>query len=314
MIKIKKQFKNFSFPFMVTASLTSGLLFGIFLLPTSAQSAENIAYFQSTPSENSFTTTDSFFQNIRLRAFGDYNMTRNTQREGFKAYLKGTGADITAQLTDSFSAGIGYGYSTTDLKKDGAKNRIDGDTYFIFGKYQPEKWYISANLTYNHSRYKDKNPDINQASADIYRGALFSGYEMGNVHNYSGLKYTYLHGKDKNNAAFGTPLQNGEVITAVIGTSYKCLYHPTENLSLTPLFWLSGQYDLKSNSRQSVIDVPDSAFIYAFEGRRLHRLGLETGIRLGMAYKQAELSVGYGLNWRVSHTSQTGKLNLAWHF
>lgn len=314
MIKIKKQFKKFSFSFLLTASLSVGSFLGIFGGATSAQSAENINDFQLSAPENSSLQNESFFNNIRLRAFGDYNITRNTQREGFKAYFKGTGADITAQVSDSLSAGIGYGYSTTDLKKDGAKNRIDGDTYFIFGKYQPEKWYISANLTYNHSQYKDKNPDINQASADIYRGALFSGYEMGNVHNYSGLKYTYLHGKDKNNAAFGTPIQNGEVITAVIGTSYKRLYHPTENLSLTPLFWLSGQYDLKSNSRQSVIDVPDSAFIYAFEGRRLHRLGLETGVRIGAVYKQAEMSVGYGLNWRVSHTSQTGKLNLLWHF
>ena len=314
MIKIKKQFKKFSFSFLLTASLSVGSFLRIFGGATSAQSAENINDFQLSAPENSSLQNESFFNNIRLRAFGDYNITRNTQREGFKAYFKGTGADITAQVSDSLSAGIGYGYSTTDLKKDGAKNRIDGDTYFIFGKYQPEKWYISANLTYNHSQYKDKNPDINQASADIYRGALFSGYEMGNVHNYSGLKYTYLHGKDKNNAAFGTPIQNGEVITAVIGTSYKRLYHPTENLSLTPLFWLSGQYDLKSNSRQSVIDVPDSAFIYAFEGRRLHRLGLETGVRIGAVYKQAEMSVGYGLNWRVSHTSQTGKLNLLWHF
>lgn len=314
MIKIKKQFKKFSFSFLLTASLSVGSFLGIFGGATSAQSAENINDFQLSAPENSSLQNESFFNNIRLRAFGDYNITRNTQREGFKAYFKGTGADITAQVSDSLSAGIGYGYSTTDLKKDGAKNRIDGDTYFIFGKYQPEKWYVSANLTYNHSQYKDKNPDINQASADIYRGALFSGYEMGNVHNYSGLKYTYLHGKDKNNAAFGAPLQNGEVITAVIGTSYKRLYHPTENLSLTPLFWLSGQYDLKSNSRQSVIDVPDSAFIYAFEGRRLHRLGLETGVRIGAVYKQAEMSVGYGLNWRVSHTSQTGKLNLLWHF
>ena len=124
MIKIKEQFKNFSLPLALMTSLSSSLFLAISFVPTSAQSAENINYFQLSTQENSFSENDSFFKNGLLRAFGDYNMTRNTQREGFKAYLKGTGADITAQLTDSFSAGIGYGYSTTDLKKTALKRAL----------------------------------------------------------------------------------------------------------------------------------------------------------------------------------------------
>ncbi len=316
MIKIKENHQNLFLYRRKIFPVIIGMCFSVWAFSTAANGAEYIYHFQSkAPQNNSIPHEALSRENLaQVRLFGDYNMTRNTQREGFKAYLKGTGAELTAHLTDSVSAGIGYGYSTVDLKQEGNKNRIDGDTYFVFGKYQPEKWYVSANMTYNHSQYKDKNPTINQSSADIYRGSLFSGYDMGNVHNYSGLKYTYVHQKEKENSAFSAPLQNGEVITAVIGTAYERAYQPTENIKLTPLFWLSGQYDLKSNSHQTVIDVSDSPFIYAFEGRRLHRLGLETGVQFRAAYKQAELSVGYGLNWRVSHTSQTGKLNLSWHF
>lgn len=316
MIKNKARYQKFTQSRCIKHKAAATAFFTVLILSIPAKSEENFYNFQMNAQNNSLSQNNLFFSShpLRLRTYGTYNITRNTQREGFKTYFKGGGADITAKLSETITAGVGYGYLTADLKQAGETNRIDGDSYYLFGKYQPKKWYLSGRFLFNHEQYKDKSFKSDEADADIYQGELFSGYEMGNVHNYSGLKYTYLHGTDKEHTVNAVPPDNGEVLTAVVGTEYQRVFHPLESVILSPRFWLSANYDLKSNSQQTIVDIPNSQFVYAFSGRRLHRLGLETGLRLGAAYKQAEVSVGYGLNWRVSHTSQTGDIRLSWHF
>lgn len=301
----KKIFKGSSF-FLVAASL---------FLCQSAQAGaiENYYIFQSNVNKNGAVVADSFLPVFFVKGFN--SKTRNKQHEGFKGYAQGAEAAAFVRLSDSFTAGLGYAHTTVSLKPKGAKSAINGDSFFVSGKYQPEKWYISAKALANHSRYKDKFFTAANARADMYRGELFSGYEMGDVHNYSGIKYTSVHPvHQKADMLHTAPRHNSELITAVIGTQYAHNYQLGSNTSLKPNGWLSGNYDVKSSNAQTVVDVPETSAFYVVNKHRLHRASLDAGIGLSATYKNVELSLGYGVNWRVSQFSQTGKASVLFKF
>lgn len=284
------------------------------VLSQSVQAGEvdNYYIFQEDMSKTK-GLSDSFLPHFSARGFA--HKTRNTQHDGFKGYAQGAEAVLSTKVSDSFSVGAGYVSSTVRLKTKEAVNRIKGDSFFVFGKYQPHKWYVSAKSLMNHSRYHDKLFEKARARADIYRGELFSGYEMGNVHNYSGIKYTYTHPvHQKDNMILSAPRHNGTLVTAVIGTQYGRQFQTGADTTVKPMLWVSGNYDLKSSNAQSFIDIPETSAFYVLNNRRLHRASLDFGVGLSASYKQLECAVGYGADWRVGQFAQTGKASLSFKF
>lgn len=312
MKKINLQAKNNRKNFKVAAFFLASA--GIFLGQSAqAGEVENYYMFQSDVNKDVSSLSDSFSSGFFVKGFD--NKTHNTQHEGFKGYAQGGEAAAGVRLSDAFTLGLGYVYTNISLKSQGIKNTVNGDSFFVFGKYQPEKWYISAKALANHSRYKDKSFTASNARSDIYRGEIFSGYEMGNVKNYSGIKYTYAHPvHQKTDMPHTAPRHNSELITAVIGTQYGYKYQISPNASLKPIGWLSGNYDVKSSNAQTVVDIPETSAFYVVNRHRLHRASLDAGLGLSATYKNIEMSLGYGLNWRVSQFSQTGKAALSFKF
>lgn len=247
-----------------------------------------------------------------LSAF--YNKTHNSQQKGFDLNTRGIGGYIQSKLSDSFLIRLGYTYADTTAKVSDKKTNIDTDSYYVYGKFQPEKWYLAGQFNYHYARYKDRNDtlEIKSEKANIYQTTVMSGYHFGDVHNYSGLKYTYIDGKITNNHII--PHRNGEVLTAVIGTQYMPTYQVNKCTSLTPKLRLAGSYDLKSNNQLTIVDMSETNTVLALNGRRLHRLALKAGVGFGLQFKQVELSTDYDIDWRVSHISQTGKVSLKYHF
>ena len=243
---------------------------------------------------------------------GFYNKTHNSQREGFDLNVRGLGGSVQTQISDSFLMRVGYAYTDATAKTKIQKTKIDSDSYYIYGKFQPQKWYVAGQLSYHYATYKLKELNTENNKANIYQGAVISGYHFGNIHNYSGLKYTYIDADKKANLM--TPNDNGEVLTAIIGTQYAPKYQLNKCTSLIPMIRLAGSYDFKSNNNLTVIDMSETNTVYALAGRRLHRAALKAGVGIGMQFKQAELSVNYDIDWRVSHISQTGKVALRYHF
>ena len=241
-----------------------------------------------------------------------YNKTHNSQRNGFDLNVRGVGGYMQSQITDSFLMRLGYAYSDATAKVQTQKTDIDTDSYYIYGKFQPEKWYIAGQLGYHHASYKTKESEVEKGKADIYQSSFISGYHFGNVRNYSGLKYTYVDTDKKENLMI--PRDNGEVLTAFIGTQYAPIYQINKCTSLTPSIRLAGSYDFKSNNHLTVMDMPESNTVYAIFGKRLHRAALKAGTGIGIQFKKAEITADYDIDWRVSHISQTGKIALKYHF
>lgn len=244
---------------------------------------------------------------------GFYNKTHNSQRAGFDLNVRGFSADIQSSISDSFLMKLGYVYADATVKNITQKANIETDSYYIYGKYQPQKWYVAGQFNYHYERYKDKHDIIKteKEKTDIYQSAIISGYHLGSVHNYSGLKYTYVN-TDKHNSI--TPTGNGEVLTATIGTQYAPTYSLNKCTSVKPILQLAGSYDIKSNNNLTVIDMPETNTVFALYGKRLHRASLKAGVGIGLQFKQAELSANYDVDWRVSHISQTGKVALKYRF
>ena len=244
---------------------------------------------------------------------GFYNKTHNSQKNGFDLNVRGVVGQAQYQISNTFLMNVGYIYSDATSKMRQQKTNIQTDSYFIYGKYQPEKWYLSGQASYHYVRYKDDNADFFQkGKSDIYQASFISGYYLGNVHNYSGLKYTYVDAKDDKSMV--APGKNGEVVTAFIGTQYAPTYQIKNGVVLTPQFQFAGSYDLKSNNHHAVVDMPDTNVVFALKGSRLHRAALKTGVGIDFQLQKAIISAGYNVDWRVSHFSQTGKIVLKYNF
>lgn len=245
---------------------------------------------------------------------GFYNKTHNSQQKGFDLNVRGLGVDIQSSIKDSFFMKMGYVFADATAKNISQKANIETDSYYVYGKYQPQKWYIAGQFNYHYARYKDKSDFVKpkKGKTDIYQSTIISGYHFGNVHNYSGLKYTYVNA-DKNNNPIRS-VGNGEVLTATIGTQYAPTYAMNNCTSVKPMFRFAGNYDIKSNNNLTVVDMPEINTVFALDGKRLHRASLNVGAGIGLQFKQAELLANYDVNWRISHISQTGKVALKYRF
>lgn len=241
------------------------------------------------------------------------NKTKNTQIQKWHGYSQGGYVTLNLPLSESVSMGLGYTYLKTDIKGNNPKENLYNDYYFVSGKYQPTKWYVSVLAGYNHGTYKRKEqPVLTQHHTDMYNVKLFSGYNLGNVNNYSGIKYTYIH-PETNNLA-GMPHKDGEVITAVIGTSFAKKYDTSAKIAFVPKMNLNLSYDLKSNSNQALVEIPDTDIAYVLNGRRLHRFALNGSVGVGIQFKALELEAKYGIDWRTDYLTQTGTASLKYHF
>lgn len=248
-----------------------------------------------------------------MRAGFISNKTKNTQIRKLRGYSHGGYATFNLPLSESVSMGLGYTYLKTDVKSDNFKTNLYNDYYFISGKYQPAKWYVFALAGYNHGTYKRKEqPVLTQHHTDMYNVKLFSGYNLGNVNNYSGIKYTYVHPESNNQA--GMPYKDGEVITAVIGTSFAKKYNTQAKILFVPKINLNLSYDLKSNNNQTLVEIPDANVAYVLNGRRLHRFALNSSIGIGIQFKELEIEAKYGIDWRTDYLAQTGIAALKYHF
>lgn len=241
------------------------------------------------------------------------NKTKNTQIHKWRGYSQGGTATLNLPLSESIAMGLGYTYLKTDVKGNNPKTNLYNDYYFISGKYQPAKWYVFALAGYNHGTYKRKEqPVLTQYHTDMYNVKLFSGYNLGNVNNYSGIKYTYIHSESSNQS--GMPYKDGEVITAVIGTSFAKKYDTSAKIAFVPKMNLNLSYDLKSNSNQTLVEIPDADIAYVLNGRRLHRFALNGSMGVGIQFKSLEVEAKYGIDWRTDYLTQTGTASLKYHF
>lgn len=246
---------------------------------------------------------------------GLFNKNHNSQGDGFDAYTHGFAFGVDAQVSEDWLVGLGYARTTSTVKEYNRRTHINGDNYFLYGKYQPAQWYVESTLNYGHNKNKVEAVGLtSDYSIDTYGAQLFSGYQYGIADNYAGIRYTYVKPDKYNNGLNMVNEKNTQVATAVIGTRIAKEFQYSDSVAFKPEFRLAGTYDFKSDNSVANVNVIGGNTLYSVDGRRLHRAALESGVGLTAKYGKMELSADYDIEWRVSNFAQTGMLKLKYNF
>lgn len=245
---------------------------------------------------------------------GLYNKTHFSWGEGFNAYSQGFAAGMDVKISDSVLLGAGYGYTKTKVRYELSKSNIYSDTYFIYGKYQPEFWYASSVLSYGRGRYnQDELADKGNYHVDTYNAQVKIGYDRDGYDTYSAIRYTYVH---PDNYMLGSDFieqKNSQVLTGVIGARMFKQYE-FKGAVFKPELRIAAVYDFKSNDHPTIVTIPSSVMTYRANGRRLKRFGGEFGAGITSILGPVDISLNYDIEVRSKYTSQTGMIDMQYHF
>ena len=245
---------------------------------------------------------------------GLYNKTHNSQGNGYDGYSQGFALGVDVDVSKSVMLGAGYGYTATDIKMSGRKTQVYTDNVFLYGKYQPSKWYVSGVLNYGHSNYKETAALTSNYDVDTYAANAMVGYDTGIFDNYAGVRYTYVNPDSYSNGLTEVEGKNAQIGTAVIGTRISKEFKG-DSVSWKPEFRLAATYDFKSDNSTSFVNMVGGSTSYIVEGKRLKRFGVETGVGMTATIaKNTDLTVSYDAGLRDEQVSQTGSAKLKFHF
>lgn len=250
-----------------------------------------------------------------------YNHTKQdstSTTDGFKANSRGLAIGVDKEVTDTTTLGIGYGYMNTDADSYGRDVEVDGHNFFIYGKYQPSKWYVSSVLNYNYSKYTEKKTPLgislrSEYDVNSYGIQLMTGYDMDNgLTPEMGLRYLDVDADSYNDGMQRIRSNHDDVLTAVAGIKYTTNVK-SDGVVFKPTARLAATYDVISdNSRANVSVIGGSN--YAIDGKRLHRFGVEAGLGVTAQVDNIDITLEYNGAFRQDYKSQGGMLRARYNF
>ena len=265
------------------------------------------------PSES--YSNDKYQSTLMPWVRGFYEKAHNSQNDGFNADIKGMVYGIDTQIGHDWLLRLGYTRSHVRVKDMMPDTTGNGHNYFVSATYQPDKWYVQTTLNYGHQKYKQQQDDITMRHrSDTYTADFVSGYHFGVAHNYSGLRYHYTKPDAYLSAGERIEPKNTQILTAVIGTEVSKKFKQNDLIEWQPSFRLSGSYDFKSDGARATVFVSDAYTSFTADAYRLHRAALQTGVGLTTHIGRFSLSADYDIEWRVSHFTQTGLLQMQYAF
>ncbi|MBQ8250328.1 MAG: autotransporter domain-containing protein [Alphaproteobacteria bacterium] len=250
-----------------------------------------------------------------------YNHTKQdstSTSDGFKANSRGLAIGVDKEVTDTTVLGIGYGYMNTDVDSYGRDLEVDGHNFFVYGKYQPSKWYVSSVLNYNYSRYTEKKTPLgislrSEYDVNSYGAQLMTGYDMDNgITPEVGLRYLVVDADSYNDGMQRVRSDKDDVLTAVAGIKYSTDIK-SDGIVFKPTARLAATYDVVSdNSRANVSVIGGNS--YSVDGERLHRFGVEAGAGVTASVDNIDITLEYTGAFRQDYKSQGGMLRARYNF
>ncbi len=250
-----------------------------------------------------------------------YNHTKQdatSTSDGFKANSRGLAIGVDKEVTDTTVLGIGYGYMNTDVDSYGRDLEVDGHNFFVYGKYQPSKWYVSSVLNYNYSRYTEKKTPLgislrSEYDVNSYGAQLMTGYDMDNgITPEVGLRYLVVDADSYNDGMQHVRSDKDDVLTAVAGIKYSTDIK-SDGIVFKPTARLAATYDVVSdNSRANVSVIGGNN--YSVDGERLHRFGVEAGAGVTASVDNIDITLEYTGAFRQDYKSQGGMLRARYNF
>ena len=267
---------------------------------------------------------DEILGNGAVWAKALYNKSKLSTQDGFDAYSRGLAVGAEGHIHDQVKIGIGYAYTSSDIKPTEKKNEIDSNTAILYGEYKPSDWFVNAIASYTWGRNDDHKyvlgNDIN-AKYDVnsFSAQIQTGYDF-NIQNYTitpeiGLRYVNVDQKGFTDSIGNyTNGNKSDVFTGIIGASASAEYAVNADLSLKPQIRLAAKYDFVNDDVASVMTLANGAVVSS-QGESLKKLSGEVGLGLTANVSDTvELGISYQGEFRKHYADNTGMITAKYNF
>lgn len=260
---------------------------------------------------------DAFTTDYGVWGHGIFNKTKYS--DVFSGYTRGLAVGADALINKKYTIGAGYSYSNSDIDSVSRDTDIESNTLFIYGQYQPNKWFINAALNYTMAKYTETASAFgvlfeSEYDVDSFGGQIMTGYDFASgLTPEIGARYLHISHDDYNNGIADVSVGDTDFLTGVAGLDYSFIVGSDWKMKLRPQLHAAATYDFLSDSVSANVMIPGAAS-YVVNGDALSRMGGEFGIGLGILYDGWDITLDYNLNLRESYTSHTGMLKFRYDF
>lgn len=249
-------------------------------------------------------------------AQGMMNYAKLDTDNGFNAHSNGFAAGFEANFTDSFKAGLGYAYTSTDISTERSKTDVKTHTGFVYGEYKPNKAYINGVVSFGRSDYDDTTRSLSLPSAyktDTIAAQIAAGYKAGVLTPEAAVRFTNVKQKAYTDATGAKMSEKTAdtwtgVLGAKIGKNY--MLRANRKIGLSPELKVAATYDFARDDENRTVTLPDGSS-YTATGEAMERFGVEAGAGVTVSIaNSAEIALTYDGKFKKDYQDHTGMVNL----
>ena len=249
-------------------------------------------------------------------AQGMMNYAKLDTDNGFDAHSNGFAAGFEANFTDSFKAGLGYAYTSTDISTERSKTDVKTHTGFVYGEYKPNKAYVNGVVSFGRSDYDDTTRSLSLTSAyktDTIAAQVAAGYKAGVLTPEAAVRFTNVKQKAYTDAMGAKMAEKTSdtwtgVLGAKIGKDYKL--RANRKIGLSPELKVAATYDFARDDENRTVTLPDGSS-YTATGEAMERFGVEAGAGVTVNVGNAtEIALTYDGKFKKDYQDHTGMVNL----
>ena len=249
-------------------------------------------------------------------AQGMMNYAKLDTDNGFAAHSNGVAAGFEVNFTDSFKAGLGYAYTSTDISTERSKTDVKTHTGFVYGEYKPNKAYINGVVSFGRSDYDDTTRSLSLTSAyktDTIAAQVAAGYKAGVLTPEAAVRFTNVKQKAYTDA-LGAKMEEktADTWTGVLGAKIDQNYVLKANrkIGLSPELKVAATYDFARDDENRTVTLPDGSS-YTATGEAMERFGVEAGAGVTVSIaNSAEIALTYDGKFKKDYQDHTGMVNL----
>lgn len=262
------------------------------------------------------------FQNVGAWMEGLYNYSKqdsSSTHAGFTGKTAGFALGMDGKVNEDTMVGFGYANNQTDIDTLDRDIDVDGHTLFVYGKYQPEKWYVRGMAHYGFASYDEKsdvNGKHNSADYDVQNIGLsaYAGYDLPNgITPEAGLRFTHISQDDYTDyVGQHISVDDNDILTLVAGAKYSKTFTGEDGIHWTPKARAAVTYDVIKDDNNANVDI--AGINYDVTGEKINRLEFEVGLGIEADVNNWNFSVGYDAGIREDYISHTGMLRARYNF
>ena len=275
------------------------------------------------------------FQNVGAWMEGLYNYSKqdgSSTHAGFTGKTAGFALGMDGKVNEDTMIGfmdgkvnedtmIGFGYANnqTDIDSLDRDIDVDGHTLFVYGKYQPAKWYVRGMAHYGFASYDEKsdvNGKHNSADYDVQNIGVsaYVGYDLPNgITPEAGLRFTHISQDDYTDyVGQHISVDDNDILTLVAGAKYSKTFTGEDGIHWTPKARAAVTYDVIKDDNKANVDIV--GINYDVTGEKINRLEFEVGFGLEADVNDWNFSIGYDAGIREDYISHTGMFRARYNF